>query len=159
MVEAEEGVRQGQHGGRMAALGPLSPPCLLVCFLPLRIGLQTLVRLMGASWAPGWSLGYGLLGSVAVQSWEGRKGVEGLIEALLHHHPFPQSLQLPHLLQPLEPFPFLQRWGCFRGAAFRGAAFCGAAFREAGFCGAGDVSRCCISCCTQSSLGSAQSSG
>lgn len=60
MVEAEEGVRQSQHG--VAALGPLSPPSLLARFSPLGLGLQTLVRLMGASWAPEWSLGYGFFG-------------------------------------------------------------------------------------------------
>lgn len=55
-------MRQGQHGGGGAALGLLSPPSLLARFLPLGPGLQTLVRLMGASWAPGWSLGCGLFG-------------------------------------------------------------------------------------------------
>lgn len=60
MVEVEEGVKQSQQG--VAVLGPLSPPSLLAHFFPLGLGLQTLVRLMGASWAPEWSLGYGFLG-------------------------------------------------------------------------------------------------
>lgn len=61
-AEAREVVRQGQYGGRGTALGPLSPFSLLDCFLPLGLGLQTLVRLMRASWAPGWSDGYGFFG-------------------------------------------------------------------------------------------------
>lgn len=51
-------MRQGRHG--MAALGPPSPLSLLARFLTLGLGLQTLVRLMGTSWAAGWSLSYGL---------------------------------------------------------------------------------------------------
>lgn len=135
-------MRQGQHGGGGAALGLLSPPSLLARFLPLGPGLQTLVRLMGASWAPGWSLGCGLFGLRLFSPGRGEEGFEGLIEALLHFPPL--SLQLPYLLQPLEPFPllpdlsFLQLWADFRVA--------------------GGVSRRCISCCTQASLGSAHSS-
>lgn len=47
---------QGQHG--VAALRLLSPLSLLAPFLPLGLGLRALVRLVGAFWAPGWSLGY-----------------------------------------------------------------------------------------------------
>lgn len=46
----------------MAALGPLSPPSLLAHLLSLGLGLQALMRLVGTSWAPGSSLGYGPLG-------------------------------------------------------------------------------------------------
>ena len=60
VVEAGEGARQGQHG--VAALGPLSPPSLLARFLSLGLGLQALMRLVGTSWAPGLSLGYGRFG-------------------------------------------------------------------------------------------------
>lgn len=56
MVEAGEGVRQGQH--EVVALGPLSPPFLLAHFLLLGSGLQALVWLVGTSWASGWSLCY-----------------------------------------------------------------------------------------------------
>lgn len=52
-------MRQGRQRGRWTALGPPSPPSLLVLFSSLGRGLQTQVWLRGASWAPGRSLGYG----------------------------------------------------------------------------------------------------
>ena len=57
VVEAGEEVRQGQH--EVATLGPLCLPFLLAHFLLLGLGLQAQMRLVGASWAPSWSLGYG----------------------------------------------------------------------------------------------------
>lgn len=71
MDEAGGGMRQGQH--EVAVLGLLSQPPLLAHFLLLGLRLQAPVRLVGASWAGHWAMT--LLGSVAVQSWEGRRGV------------------------------------------------------------------------------------
>lgn len=76
MVEAGEGVRQGQH--EVTVLGPLSPPPLLAHFFLLGLGLQAPMRLVGASWAPGWSLGYDPFGVCGCSVLGGQKrGLSG----------------------------------------------------------------------------------
>lgn len=61
-LKQEMGCNEASRGLCVTALGLLSPSSLLAPFLPLALGLQVLVRLVGASWAPGWSLDYGPFG-------------------------------------------------------------------------------------------------
>lgn len=104
-------MRQGQH--EVVALGPLSkrtPSFLLAHFLLLGSGLQALVRFGGLLVTGRLITGlWTFLGSVAVQSWEGRRGegLEGRGSPSLPP-PHPRSFSFLTSYSLWSPFPSCQ---------------------------------------------------